>query len=68
MLSSHSNKQEYPFEKCIPPNTSKAINDFQGKREHKPKVHFDGTNLDNLKSEKIHKKRKKESQNVENLS
>ncbi|XP_029125974.1 uncharacterized protein LOC114915415 [Cajanus cajan] len=51
--------------KCTPLGTSRTINDFQikqmGKREHKPKVHFDMTNLGKSKEGKTHKKQHKKS-------
>lgn len=43
--STHSNQQDHSAGKCTSPSSSRTINDFQekrrGKRERKPKVHFD---------------------------
>ncbi|TKY62094.1 PWWP domain [Spatholobus suberectus] len=43
--SAHSDQQEHSFDKCTSTSTSRTIDDFQerrrGKRERKPKVHFD---------------------------
>lgn len=43
--STHSNQQDHSAGKCTSPSSSKTINNFQekrrGKRERKPKVHFD---------------------------